>query len=122
MADEQKAAPSGASPEKAPPSEASREISQSMTAVRERFGGQRPTDVETEVRGDKVRCTLHNAPPVSENMSQYRRAAMSAVARVTQRKVLALMNNQDAETDTATEVFLLDVPTRRDADMPSIRH
>jgi len=109
MPDEQKTAPS----------EASREISQSMTAVRERFGGQRPTDVETVLSGDKVRCILRNAPPVAENMSQYRRAAMSAVSRVTQRKVIALMNNQDAET--ATEVFLLDVPTRRDADAPSIR-
>lgn len=117
MPDEQTTA---SSEQKAPPSEACREISQSMTAVRERFGGQRPTDVETEMRGDKVRCVLHNAPPVAENLSQYRRAAMSAVSRVTQRKVIALMNNQDG-SDIATEVFLLDVPARRDADMPSIR-
>lgn len=102
------------------PSEASREISQSMTAVRERFCGQKPTDVKTEVLRDKVRCILHGAPP-PEDMAGYRTAAMSAVSRVTGRKVMALMNNQDKKTDVATEVFLLDVPARRDADSPQIR-
>lgn len=112
MTDEQTAAPS----------QECREISQSMTAVRERFVGTRPTDVKTEIGGDTVRCTLQNAPaPSPEDMTRYRSAAMSAVARVTGRKILALMNNQDKKTDVATEVFLLDVPTRRDADMPRLR-
>lgn len=123
MTDEQTAAPEApAAPEAAPPSEECREISQSLTAVRERFVGQRPTDVKTEIGGDTVRCTLANAPsPAPEDMTRYRSAAMSAVSRVTKRKVIALMNNQDKKTDVATEVFLLDVPTRRDADMPRLR-
>lgn len=106
--------------EAAPQSEKSREISQSMAAIRERFGGQKPTQVKTEVSGDTVRCTLHNAP-APENLTRYRSAAMSAVSRVMERRVIILVNNQDKKTDVATEVFMLDTPTRRDADMPPLR-
>jgi hypothetical protein len=111
--------------ETAPDGGMSAEVTRSLSAVWKRYSATRPTNVETEIDGSKVRCVLRGAVGDFElgmseqaeddgarDMTSYRRDASAAVSRATHRRVLAFISKHDADTDTATEVFVLDRDTR----------
>jgi Na+-translocating membrane potential-generating system (MpsC) len=105
-------------------------VSASLASVWSAYAGERPTDVETVIAGTRVACVIKDAvhgfdagiaasvdPESAEDPRRltawtYRNAAIAAVSRTTKRKVLAFMSKHDAKTDTATEVFILDLPPR----------
>jgi hypothetical protein len=104
------------------------EISTSIATVWRNHCGQRPDPPETEIGSDFVRCVLTGAvadfdagvaaatadPEGPDRPSStYRLDAISAVGRVTRRRVLAFVSNHDAKTDVATELFILDRPLGR---------
>jgi uncharacterized protein YbcI len=103
------------------------EISRAFRSLWERHAQSRPSEVVTELRDNRVRCTLADAvksfeqgPPLAEGaaedgpaervpMTAYRSDAMRTVARVTGRRVMALISDRNAETDVARETFILEV-------------
>lgn len=99
------------------------EVTRSLTAVWKRYAIERPTEAETEIDGSVVRCVLRGAVESFEkgmaaqsdgdgkparDLKTYRRDAAAAVSRATHKRVLAVISDHDAETDVATEVFVLD--------------
>jgi hypothetical protein len=107
------------------------EITKSFGSVWRRYSDEEPSDAQTEIDGDVVRCLLKGAVggfnramasaradesqeaerPLTE--ASYRRDAMAAVARTTRRRVLAFVSDHDAKTDVAREVFILEPQRRR---------
>ncbi len=108
--------------EEAPTGGMPAEVTRSLSAVWKRYSATRPPAVETEIRGNKVRCVLHDAvgdfelglsaqdaaDGAARDLTSYRREASAAVAKATHHRVLAFISEHDAKTDTATELFLLD--------------
>jgi uncharacterized protein YbcI len=106
------------------------EVSGSLGSVWKQYTGERPTDAETEIFGNRVRCVL--TAPVGKledrladgdatdgardgrrlTESTFRRDAMAAVKKASQRKVVAFISDHDAKTGVATELFLLEGPPR----------
>jgi uncharacterized protein YbcI len=106
-------------------------ISSSLALVWRRYAGQRPTRVETAIQGTRISCVLPDSvqgfaqgmaapepddagkttPPPT--MASYRRDAIDAVAKATRQRVMAFVSDHDADSDVATEVFILDGPPRR---------
>jgi uncharacterized protein YbcI len=105
-------------------------INDSMAAVWKRYVGRRPTDVNTSVSGSRVECVLGD---VVEQFSEtielatdgdqtavdqplttagYRREAAAVIAKLTRRRVMAVISNRNEATDVATEVFILDAAAR----------
>jgi uncharacterized protein YbcI len=105
------------------------QISSSLASVWSSYVGERPTDVDTVIRGTKISCVLRDAvtgfdeaidasavaePPPERKLtaSTYRQDAIKAVERVTRRRVLAFMTDHDAKTNVATEAFILESAPR----------
>jgi hypothetical protein len=106
-------------------------INDSMAVVWRRYIGRRPTDVSTVVSGSRVECVLGDVvqqfaqnidggsgdetADVAEGLTTagYEREAAAAVARLTRRRVLAVISKRDESTDAATEIFILDAPARQ---------
>lgn len=107
------------------------EITGSMAAVWKRYTSKRPESGTTEIKGNVVRCVMPasaqdfadsmKTPPEENNddrdpasrLLSYRRDAALVVSRTTHCRVLAQMSEHDAETDTATEIFVLDLDARQ---------
>jgi uncharacterized protein YbcI len=106
------------------------ELSGSLASVWKQYTGERPTDTETQIRGNRVRCVLKDAVGMLDDSlageakegdggrqlteSSFRRDSIAAVRRVARRRVVAFISDHDTETDVATEVFLLEAsPYRR---------
>jgi hypothetical protein len=107
------------------------EVTASLRSVWRKYAAESPEEAETQIRGRVVRCVLQDA--VSEfdkgmtaaaeldddeaarrlTPNRYRREASAAVARVTKRRVMAFVSDHDADTDVATEVFILESPPHR---------
>jgi uncharacterized protein YbcI len=105
-------------------------INDSMAAVWKRYVGRRPTDVNTSVRGSRVECVLGDVveqfsdtielatdgdqTAVDQRLTTtgYRREAAAAVAKLTRRRVMAVISNRNEKTDVATEIFILDAAAR----------
>lgn len=103
-------------------------ISSSLASVWKNYAGERPTDVDTVIRGTRVACVLKDAvrgfdegmaAPDDEDpearrltAATFRDDAINAVTRATRRKVMAFVSRHDVKTDVATEVFILDLPPR----------
>jgi hypothetical protein len=105
-------------------------ISDSLAMVWKRYVGHRPSEITTEVRGNRVECM--SAGMVQEfaaateavdgsgdgrhsdrlTTAGYERDAAAAVASATRRRVVAVIRNHDRSTDAATEIFLLDRPAK----------
>jgi hypothetical protein len=116
-------------------------INDSMAVVWRRYIGRRPTDVSTVVSGSRVECVLGDVveqfaqnidggsgretdgasdgetPDVAEGLTttRYRRDAAAAVAKLTRRRVVAVISKHNESTDAATEIFILDAPARQRA-------
>jgi|NGEPerStandDraft_13_1074530.scaffolds.fasta_scaffold01148_2 uncharacterized protein YbcI len=101
------------------------EISGLLASVWKQYAGERPSDTQTEVRDNRVRCvhkdavrsfdegmaageTEDGADGTRRTQFAYRNDAIAAVRRATGRRVVALVSDRDTETDVATEVFLLE--------------
>jgi len=109
------------------------DISSSLGSLWKQYSGERPADIQTEIRGTKIACVLKDAvggfadnltlaaaegpdpDPEARKLTStnYRHDAIQAVARVTHRRVMAFISDHDAKTDVATEVFIVDSPPRR---------
>jgi hypothetical protein len=114
-------------PESIEPTSLPSEITKSFGSVWRRYSDDEPSDAQTEIDGNVVRCLLKDAVggfnrgmthgsketerPLTE--ASYRRDAMTAVARTTRRRVLAFVSDHDAKTDVAREVFILEPERRR---------
>ena len=117
-------------------------INDSMAVVWRRYIGRRPTDVSTVVSGSRVECVLGDVveqfaqnidggsggetidggsdgetADVAEVLTttRYRRDAAAAVAKLTRRRVVAVISKHNESTDAATEIFILDAPARQQA-------
>jgi hypothetical protein len=104
------------------------EVSGSLGSVWKQYTGERPADAATEISGNRVKCVL--TAPVGKladrladgsptdgaqdgrrlTESTFRRDAMAAVKKASQRKVVAFISHHDAKTGVATELFLLERP------------
>lgn len=113
----------------APPSTSSsdvgEEIARSLSSIWQRRSGTRPSAATTEIANDVVRCVMEgavgNPPPVaaegeeahdeqidSPDSRAYRQEAVTAVAKLTKRKVKAFVPKRDEKTGAATETFILE--------------
>ena len=118
-------------PEPMEPTSLQSEITKSFGSVWRRYSDEQPSDAQTEVDGNVVRCVLTDAvggfnkgmtPAATEEdpsperpltEASYRRDAIAAVARTTRRRVLAFVSDHDAKTGVAREVFILEPERRR---------
>jgi uncharacterized protein YbcI len=107
------------------PTALSAEIGSSLATVWARYVGARPTNAESEVDSGVVRWVLTGGTSEFEKgmsadsegdeilgpkrtMAGYKRETAAAVAKVTHRRVVAMISKHDTKTGTATEVFILE--------------
>ncbi len=105
------------------------DVSSSFASVWRNYAGERPTDIETRIKGTHVTCVLkgatrqfdeglaaaaadHDGESRKLTTATFRSDAIHAVTRVTRRKVMAFVSKHDTKTDVATELFILDIPPR----------
>jgi uncharacterized protein YbcI len=104
------------------------EISSSLASVWNQYASERPSGVETVIRGNRVKCVLTDAVQMlNEGLiaaeteqgrddgrrmtpSTFRNDAIAAVTRVTRCNVVAFVSDHNTQTDVATEIFLLEAP------------
>jgi uncharacterized protein YbcI len=103
----------------------STEIGASLASVWARYFGSRPSEAETKLDTDVVRWVLAQgtsefkqgmaaeaaegeAPLPERTMHGYKRDTSAAVAKVTGRKVMAMISKHNAKTGVATETFILE--------------
>jgi hypothetical protein len=108
------------------------EITKSLSAVWAHYAGVPPTNPRTEIRGNVVTCVLvdavgdynksladarqrDNAPDAAKLTDAYRSAAISAITSLTRQRVNTFLSSHDADTDVATEVFILEPSLGRGA-------
>jgi uncharacterized protein YbcI len=102
------------------------EVTKSLTSLWTRYAGQRPTNGQTEIRGNVVTCVLADAvgdfnesmiaPQTGDTvggagkltLANYKREAVAAVCDLTRQRVTSLVSSHDPDTDVATEVFTLE--------------
>lgn len=112
------------------PSDLSTEIGNSLASVWARYVGARPSNAETQLDGGVVRWVLADgtsefAEGISvegedgeeltpkRKMSRYKRDTSAAVAKITHRKVVAMISKHDAKTGIARETFILEVAPKK---------
>lgn len=118
---------------RAGPSDQSSELTRSLTSLWTEYAGERPGDVNTEVRGNVITCTMADAvgafnrsmiaPQARDTVrgfgkltyATYKQEATAAVVRVTSQRVASLVSSHDRDTDVATEVFTLEPSLSRGA-------
>jgi uncharacterized protein YbcI len=111
------------------------EISASLGGLWKLYTGTRPANIDTAIEGTRIACVLEDAvvsfddgiaaaeaadlAPGERRLTQqtFRQDAITAVAKSTHRRVVAFVSKHDSDTDTATEVFILDNPL---AERPSL--
>ena len=105
------------------------DITNSLASVWKQYAGKRPVSADTEIKGNVIRCLLEGVREFDEGMTAsesdagengkrltsgtYRTDAVVAVAKASRGRVMAFVSKHDAETDIATETFILDRPPRR---------
>ncbi len=105
------------------------DVSSSFASVWRNYAGERPADIETQIKGTHVTCVLkgasrqfdegmaaaaadHDGESRKLTAATFRSDAIHAVTRATRRKVMAFVSKHDAKTDVATELFILELPPR----------
>jgi hypothetical protein len=104
------------------------EIATAVAAVWSRHAAKRPTNLKVEMGGNRVTCVIPHGVkdfvdgPETEQVADfasrqvtYRREAAAAVAKTMRCRVVAMICERDDQTDSATEVFILDAPVKSDA-------
>jgi hypothetical protein len=109
--------------------ELSAEVGSSLASVWARYVGARPSKAETQLDGSVVRWLLaegtrefeegmsvaseeDGSPRPERTMAGYKRETAAAVAKVTHRRVVAMMSDHDSKTGIATETFILEGPRK----------
>lgn len=111
----------------------STELTKSLASLWTRYAGKRPTNGQTEIRGNVVTYVLADAvgdfnksmiaPQTRDTVrgvgmltpAAYKRDAVAAVVRVTRQRVASFVSSHDRDTDVATEVFTLEPSLSRGA-------
>jgi uncharacterized protein YbcI len=101
-------------------------LSKSLGSLWTEYANQRPSDVQTEIRGNVVTCQLIDAvggfnksvsaPHTRDSLrgvgkltlADYKRDAVAVVVGLTRQRVSSFMSNHDRDTDVATETFTLE--------------
>jgi uncharacterized protein YbcI len=102
------------------------QIARSLSSIWQRHAGGRPSAANTEFRGNTVVCVMEGAvsaigaepaeeeedsaeeaPASSPDSFRYRNEVIQSVRRLTGRQVHGFIPKRDAETDIATETFVL---------------
>jgi hypothetical protein len=104
------------------------EIATAVATVWTRHAAKRPTNLKIEMGGNRVSCVIPDAvgdfetgpgeEPNADTANRqvtYRREAAAAVAKTMRCRVLAVISERDADTDSATEIFILDRALKSDA-------
>ena len=106
------------------------EIGASLASVWARYFGARPSEAETRLKADSVHWVLArgtsefeqgmaaeaaegDAPLPERTMYGYKRDTSAAVAKVTGRRVMAMISKHNEKTGVATETFILETPPKR---------
>jgi uncharacterized protein YbcI len=113
------------------PASLSARISGAVGSLWTEYADQRPSEIRTEIRGNVVTCQLidavgvfngsMNAPQSDDSVrrvgqltpADYKRDAVTAVARLTRQRVSSFVSSHDRDTDVATEVFTLEPSLQR---------
>ena len=108
----------------------STEIGASLASVWARYFGARPAEAETRFDAGVVHWVLAQgtrefkqgmaaeaaegeAPLPVRTMNGYKRDTSAAVAKVTGRRVMAMISKHNAKTGVATETFILETPPKK---------
>jgi uncharacterized protein YbcI len=101
-------------------------LSKSLGSLWAEYANQRPSDVQTEIRGNVVTCQLIDAvggfnkrvsaPHTRDSvrgvgkltLADYKRDAVAVVVGLTRQRVSSFMSSHDRDTDVATETFTLE--------------
>jgi uncharacterized protein YbcI len=100
-------------------------LSKSLGSLWTEYANQRPSDVQTEIRGNVVTCQLIDAvggfnkvsaPHTRDSvrgvgkltLADYKRDAVAVVVGLTRQRVSSFMSSHDRDTDVATETFTLE--------------
>jgi uncharacterized protein YbcI len=106
-------------------------LSKSLGSLWTEYANQRPSDVQTEIRGNVVTCQLidavggfnkrvsapHTSAPHTRDsvrgvgkltLADYKRDAVAVVVGLTRQRVSSFMSSHDRDTDVATETFTLE--------------
>jgi len=98
------------------------ELNRALGSVWARHTGQRPDSIDTEVKGDLIKCVIEEAEADAERsdddaplltVSAQRGEAIASVRRATRRRVVGFVTKQNKQTGTWTQTFILEpTPTR----------
>jgi hypothetical protein len=117
-------------PTASPAPELDTEIASSLATVWARYAGARPAASEMEFDGSVVRWVIAGgtaafaegmaaeseegaSPRPERTVSGYKRDTAAAVAKVTHRRVVAVISKHDKKTGVARETFILESPRKR---------
>jgi uncharacterized protein YbcI len=85
-------------------------ISAAFGSLWSEYGGERPSEIRTEIRGNLVTCRLIDAVGTFGPLTPagYKRDAVAAVGKLTRQRVTSFVSSHDQDTDVATEIFTLE--------------
>ena len=99
------------------------ELTRSLSSIWERHAGGRPNDVSIEISGDVVKFVIRDAVVVvadengdgsdpaellSPDSPGYRHEVITAVGRITRRRVRGFIPKRNPKTEVASDTFILE--------------
>jgi hypothetical protein len=99
------------------------QLTRSLSSIWERHAGERPSDVSIEISGDVVKFVIRDAVStiaepdsdgsapgevLSPDSSGYEHEVITAVGRITRRRVRGFIPKRDAKTDVASDTYILE--------------
>ncbi|MGH2985536.1 MAG: hypothetical protein ACRDLO_02470 [Solirubrobacterales bacterium] len=113
--------PQSEAPETQRRPEVSDELTRSLSSIWERHAGERPSDVSIEISGDVVKFVIRDAGSggpdgdgsapaegLSPDSPGYQHEVITAVARITRRRVRGFIPKRDTKTDVASDTYILE--------------
>jgi hypothetical protein len=89
------------------------QVSRSLGSLWQTHRGGRPDVINTEISGDVVRCEMEAAQDEDIASVSYRNGAISAVTKITGRRVTGFIPKHDSKRHLSTEVYILAQPSIR---------
>jgi hypothetical protein len=115
--------PRGEAPETQQRPGVSGELTRSLTSIWERHAGERPSDVSIEISGDVVKFVVRDAVNTvgepdgdgsvpAEGLTSaspgYQHEVITAVARITRRRVRGFIPKRDTKGEVASDTYILE--------------
>jgi hypothetical protein len=115
--------PHGEAAEKQQRPGVSDELTRSLTSIWERHAGERPSDVSVEISGDVVKFVVRDAGSTASEPDGdgsvpaeglvpaspgYQHEVITAVGRITRRRVRGFIPKRDAKAETASDTYILE--------------